>query len=635
MRFKVFLNLGIIMAAAASQGIAAHTYGDFNTIEYTSSGKVYRYYDPKGIDYRDISTGTIIRDEGYSDQPFIVRADDGAWVLVLTTCATREGAKGQHIVSYRSVDKGKNWVDKRALEPAEGPVASWAVPLKVPSGRIYVFYTYNTDDIKEVISDHGPIKRVDTLGDMMFKYSDDNGKTWSKQRYKVPVRAFKWDKENPYKGKLLFWWSVSKPIIQKGKVYFGFSKISNFNLKKGFMRRDEGAFMCSDNILTEKEPDKIRWETLPEGDIGLRALEGDVADEHNLVPLSDGSLFCVFRTVSGYSGQAYSRDEGHTWTKPAHMSYGPGERGVKNPRANNCVKKFSNGKYLYWYHNNGLGEYAFCAKILGNNRNPAWICGGIEKDGFIYWSQPEILLYAAEPTEAISYPDFIEDEGKFYVTETQKTIARVHEIDRELLEGLWHQQDIKQKATKGLRLELTDCNNKTIDMPKLPSLDLRELHRRPAPPHTDCRGGFTIEMLLEFKSLKPNQVLLDSRDSAGRGILISTTDMDTIEITMDDSRCKFGWDCDRDILKKNVMHHVVIVVDGGPKIVSMIVDGNVCDGGKYRDFGWGRFYQLRDVNGSNKAILAPDFEGKFKKLRIYDRYLRTTEAIGNYRFELF
>ncbi len=609
-------------------------YGNFKTIEYTDSGKVYKYYDPKEIDYRDISTGTIIRDKGYSDQPYVVIADDGAWVLVLTTCGTREGASGQHIVSYRSLDKGKTWTDHSAIEPPDGPPASWGMPYKTPYGRIYVFYTYNTDNIKQVISDKGLISRVDTLGDMMFKYSDDHGKTWSRERYKVPIRRFKIDRENPYQGKLMFWWGVGKPITQRGKMYLGFSKIAGFDLTRGFMTRDEGAFICSDNILTEKDPERLNWQTLPEGDIGLRAAKGDIADEHNLVPLDDGSLFCVFRTVNGYAAQAYSRDGGRTWIPPANMKYKPGGRDVKNPRANNCVKKFSNGKYLYWYHNNSLGEYSFSAKKLGNNRNPGWICGGVEKDGYIHWSEPEILLYALDATEAISYPDFIEDGGEYYITETQKTIARLHKIDNELLEGLWNQHMIRSKATKGLVLELSDCKDKNVSMPGLPSLDLREIHRRPAPPHKDCRGGFTIEMWVQFDKLQANQVLFDSRNKAGRGILITTTDLETVEIRMDDSRCKFAWDCDQGLLSKNKLHHIVFIVDGGPKVVSIVVDGMLCDGGKYRDFGWGRFYELRDVNGSDRLRIAPSLKGEMKTIRIYDRYLRTSEAIGNYRIGL-
>ena len=64
--------------------------------------------------------------------------------------------------------------------------------LKVPGGRIYAFYNHNTDRVTEIKREDGgaPFKRVDCLGHYVFKYSDDNGRTWSAQRYDVPVREY-------------------------------------------------------------------------------------------------------------------------------------------------------------------------------------------------------------------------------------------------------------------------------------------------------------------------------------------------------------------------------------------------------------------------------------------------------------
>ena len=38
---------------------------------------------------------------------------------------------------------------------------------------------------------------------------------------------------------------------------------------------------------------------------------------------------------------------------PAYAVYTPGGRRIKHPRAANFVRKFSNGKFLYWFHNHG------------------------------------------------------------------------------------------------------------------------------------------------------------------------------------------------------------------------------------------------------------------------------------------
>src|SRR5690606_12980187 len=81
-------------------------------------------------DWRNITNGLVIPDETYSDQPYIVKTDDGAWLCVMTTGSGHEGASGQHIITQRSLDQGKTWIDKRDVEPSDGPEASYAVMVK-------------------------------------------------------------------------------------------------------------------------------------------------------------------------------------------------------------------------------------------------------------------------------------------------------------------------------------------------------------------------------------------------------------------------------------------------------------------------------------------------------------------------
>ena len=125
----------------------------------------------------------------------------------MTTGKGHEGNKGQHVVSCRSSDNGKTWDALVDIEPADGPEASWAMPYLTSSGRVYVFYTYNAGDMREVVASTAYArKRVDTLGEYAFKYSDDGGKTWSKQRWFIPVRETSIDRRNPYKGDVRFFW---------------------------------------------------------------------------------------------------------------------------------------------------------------------------------------------------------------------------------------------------------------------------------------------------------------------------------------------------------------------------------------------------------------------------------------------
>lgn len=576
---------------------------------------------------RNIKTGLVIPDEGYSDQPYVVITNDGNWLCVLTTGQGVEGQPGQHIVATISSDKGRTWSPLIDIEPANGPEASWVMPLKLPSGRVYVFYTYNKDNLREVPNTNVArlADRADTFGSYMFKYSDDNGRTWSRERYEIPLRRMRIDQRNNFDGQTLMFWGVGKPIITGGAAFFGFAKVGKWGAPST-MVISRGCFLKSTNILTERDPAKIRWEVLPDGGEGLRAPKGAVADETNLVALSDGSLYATYRALDGYNCHAYSRDGGHTWTGPAYATYTPGGRRIKHPRAANFVRKFGNGKYLLWYHNNG-GEAVHGVDNweFFKSRNPAWIAGGVEKDGHIHWSQPEILLYDDDPEIRISYPDFIEDGGRYYVTETQKTVARVHEIDPVLLAGLWNQSELKQVARQGLVLDLTGkqcAAGSTVALPKLPNL--RE------------GRGFAIDFWVWLDELTPGQTILDARDVSGRGIALTTSNRATIKLTLNDGQNESVWDSDpgthEGTLKASAWQHVAVIVDGGSKIISFVVDGVLNDGGAVRQYGWGRFKpELGDVNGLKKGTLAPKLFGEIKALRIYDRYLRTSEAVGNYR----
>ena len=107
-------------------------------------------------DWRNVREGLEIPSSHYCDQPYVVIADDGAWVCIMTTGSGREGQAGQHVVTMRSEDLGKTWSTPEALEPSDGPEASYAVLLKTPGGRIFAFYNHNTDNVRTVKADNPP-----------------------------------------------------------------------------------------------------------------------------------------------------------------------------------------------------------------------------------------------------------------------------------------------------------------------------------------------------------------------------------------------------------------------------------------------------------------------------------------------
>lgn len=588
-------------------------------------------------DPRHLANGWIIPSEGYADQPYIVKTDDGAWLCVMTTGKGIEGAVGQHVVSMRSTNQGRTWSEIVPIEPADGPEASYAVLLKVPFGRIYAFYNHNTDHVPEVKREDGSTyKRVDSLGHYVFKYSDDHGRTWSARRYDVPIREFECDSKNVYGGKLRFFWNVGRPLVVGDAAIMVMHKVGAMGV--AFFAQSEGAFFKSGNILTERDPEKITFETLPDGDIGLRAPVGGgrVAEEQSIVKLSDNSLYCVYRTIDGWPASAYSRDGGHTWTKPGFATYAPDGRRIKHPRAANFVWNCSNGKFLYWFHNHGgrfvgdLGAGGKGGRSPYDDRNPAWLVAGREvntpQGKCIEWSQPEILLYDDDPYILISYPDLVEDNGKFYVTETQKAFGRVHEIPGPLIDGLFNQFDNHSMATSGLALNLDKDIPSEAKMPLLPEFNQRDTKSQDYR-GKDLRTGFSLDLWLTLDSLAPDQTLLDSRDHTGKGILVSTAESGTIRVALNDGRQNASWDSDQGVILPGKRQHVVITVDGGPMIITFVVNGVLCDGGDQRQFGWGRFSPtLRTPNGGETLKIAKPVH----LFRLYTRALRTSEAVGNF-----
>src|SRR5690606_7451400 len=115
---------------------------------------------------RYIRNGLSIPGDKYVEQPYLLRTVNHNWRCVLTTSTGNEVNPVQHIVSLRSRDLGRAWIDSTPIEPP-GVEASWAMPVKAFSGRIYVFYAWNGDDVRRLA---GRAIRADMLGHYVFRY---------------------------------------------------------------------------------------------------------------------------------------------------------------------------------------------------------------------------------------------------------------------------------------------------------------------------------------------------------------------------------------------------------------------------------------------------------------------------------
>ena len=566
--------------------------------------------DGQYFDWRNAKNGIEIYTNGYIDQPYVVVLEDKSWLVVFTTGEGREGTGGQHIVSSQSTDQGKTWSEPVRIEDPSDESASWAMPYITEFGRVYVFYDYNGDKIHSLGGKQNI--REDMLGWYCFKYSDDKGKTWS-QRYRLPVRTTDVDRANDWKGKVQILWGIGKPVDVDEGMMFAFTKIGKYMLEDS-----EGWFFRCMNINDERNPEKLNWELLPEGQKGLKNPDlGTVNAEQNIVQLSDGTIYCMHRTISGFPAESYSYDRGDSWTLPGIPRYYDGRK-IKHPRACPRMWKCSNGKYLFWNHFNGGSDF------LG--RNPAWISGGIEKDGKIIWSQPEILFYEKDPLLRMSYPDLIEQNGKYWITETNKENGRCHQVPAEFLDKLWSQFEINEVCKDGLIFS----NDKT-------PLVTNNEYNVPFSNVKKQLNGFTIDFVITLTDLKPGQEILSFTDEKGTYFQLTTELFGAVGLSIKKADNIQTFVSDPGIIKAFGDNSVAVTVDNESSIIQFIIEGIVSDGAEFRPYGWGRYDGEISQYGSLKLRIGQLKTGSFRQdskvinLRIYDRPLLNTEVIGNHR----
>ena len=557
-------------------------------------------------DWRWLDNGLIIPSEpGYSDQPSIVKAADGTWVCSVTTGKGIEGAQGQYISITRSADRGRTWTPPIALEDPEWESAYSSLAV-APSGRIYCFYCCNLDhvDIRAV-----PLQRYDMGGYYCYRFSEDCGRTWS-ERCVVPVRDFDIDASQPreyaeYNGKpLRFFWNVSRAFFDGDTFYSALIKYQYD--PEDILHRSEGVLLRCEGL--DCGPERARWETLPEGRIGIRTPEGGgpIAEEQCYVKLSDGTIFVTFRTVDGHPACTLSRDGGHTFQPARHMRYSDG-RLMKHNRAANFIWPLGGGQYLYWFNNHGLHSY--------DRRNPVWCSLGTEVPGpdglTLSFSEPEILLYHEGEHVRMSYPDLLWDDG-WYITETQKTEARIHRIDDSFIEKL-----TSQAACRAVPFLRWQAGEPLLDMPNLVfsrnrceiTGDQREL------------TGVGCTVVLRIEGALPGETLLSSMTGEG-GLEISLDDEGFLYAEVSDlmAACTLRGS----FPLAGGRHDLALIMDPQANVWYNVADGRMDDGGGRRTCGWQ--WMNRAIAGIPSGLVQP---GRATlAFSVYDTAMMTCEAAG-------
>jgi hypothetical protein len=355
-----------------------------------------------------------------------------------------------------------------------------------------------------------------------------------------------------------------------------------------------------------------------------------------------------YRTTNGVMGSATSAD-GIAWIGGLFARHDPVDYGaglylgkVKQPTGPTTPRRFRNGMFLMTV----FADQQVYPDMYGfNKRNPYWVVPGWERDGEaeVLWGQPEVLLYTLPPCEdpkcGIGYPDFIEvADGRVFITETDKVNSRVHPLPSAWLDLVWQQDTIATVASGGLILnrQFTHSTGPII----IPAPTWGQLN-------LSAGAGFAIEVEFDAQTLPNTEIhglpLFDCRHTAkmdavpvNSGIVVLFTKVAAIHvvnISMWDGGGGQGqsWDTDSEArLWLPQKHTVLLNVDGLARTITTVVNGVFGSGGSRRPQGWTALDpKLGAVGGASAPHCT--VHSSVSSVRVYDRYLTTTEAIGNWR----
>lgn len=379
---------------------------------------VYIPRDPKGRDT--------------SNQHFNVVATPAGTFLGFWTMATVESHPDQQVVLSRSPDRGITWSRPQRIDgPSAGDppgtgLASWefavAAPKVLPGGgtRIWCFYNKNVgiDDA-----------RTADTGVLRGRWSDDDGLTWSRETFDLPIGPSAISHPDP---KVPATWIVyqNPTVTPEGHLLAGFTRWASNAVDPGtgmFERHSEVWFLRFENLLTEHRPERLAVTTWPKGPHGLEVPNPlragrSTAQEPTVQAFSDGRLICVMRTLQGKIYFALSGDDGRSWGEARPLRYEPGGEPIPNPLAPCPLYRLNDGRYLLVFYNNDGTAHGGCGPTDSVNvRNPAFITVGREIPGEaeqpIRFGPPKVFAstdwepaYAGgKATQVATYCSLVED----------------------------------------------------------------------------------------------------------------------------------------------------------------------------------------------------------------------------------
>ena len=214
----------------------------------------------------DIVAGWEIPTATYSDQPYIVKTDDGAWLCCVTTGAGHEGAAGPGGDACAARSRPHLVAARGCRARRAGPEASSTVMLKAPGGpRLHLLQPQQRQRARGHRRPGPATPTASAVAWIRSATSSSRSPTTGAepgptQRYDIPMRDDGDRPAEPLRRQAAFFWNVGKPFVHAGSAYVSLHKVGGFG--EGFFTRSEGVLL--------QEPQSAHRDAIPRRSRGRR-----------------------------------------------------------------------------------------------------------------------------------------------------------------------------------------------------------------------------------------------------------------------------------------------------------------------------------------------------------------------------
>ena len=278
----------------------------------------------------------------------------------------RQDRKVNDLVAFRSSDRGATWHGPSRPIDIDYNLHGF-IPLMpragsgVPEGRIYCFGTqpiWSLHTIERGLHENAPIG---------FRYSDDDGHTWSE------VRLIRPTKDPDFTGM-----SVMRMCETEAGTWLLGSHEGDWSYRPLMTRQ----------YILRSEDQGQSWELLPDARHGGWHAGGfNRMDELRPIDLGNGEVYAMARTPEGHLWNLRSHDNGLTWSEPKPTS-------LVHPDAPPMLFMLSNGDLAAFHHNRHHDlDYTGLSgdkEALMGDRSEIWVA--ISQDGGRTWGEPRFVF---------------------------------------------------------------------------------------------------------------------------------------------------------------------------------------------------------------------------------------------------